>query len=201
MSEVREVPTPDGGGVAPPHGPARGAPVRRRPPLHPAAGWVVAIVAAAVAVVAFVRWSQADGASDDRRAVAETAGTVLSALTNWEADDLPAVREEVAQRATDRFRDEADAIFSEFGQNLSAAGARSEGEVLDLVAEVEGPTAEGTVTATALAVVRQVTENIDLPSPDVGCWAARLLVQQVEGRWLVDGLELYGPNACPRDLG
>lgn len=157
------------------------------------APWIVAVVAVAVAVVALVQWWQLDrGVADDREA-REVAGQVVAALTNWQADDLSSVREILDRHGTERFTDEASQLLDQFAQGLQQAEARSTGEILNLVADAE----EGAEGAVALAVVRQEVTNTSLDRPDVQCWGTRVVLQRRSDSWLVDGVELYGPNQCP----
>lgn len=157
------------------------------------APWIVAIVAVAVAIVALVQWWQLEGAASADEEARQVAGRVVSALTNWQADDLQAVRETLEANGTDRFTGEASELLDQFAQGLQQARARSVGEVLDLVADAEA----GTDAAVALAVVRQEVTNASLERPDVQCWGTRVILQHRADRWLVDGVELYGPNQCP----
>lgn len=162
------------------------------------AGWVVAVVAGVVAAVALALWLPLASRADDRAEAARVAGSVFSALTNWDAGSLEGVEAQVAELATDRFREEARALIGDLGQGLAQADARSTGEVLDLAVELhEG--AEGGRTAAALALVRQEILNAGLDAPRADCWGARAVLRHVDGRWLVDALELYGPNACPQE--
>lgn len=167
------------------------------------APWIVAVVTTAVAVVAVVQWLRLDSAAAADRAVQEVAQEVVVALTNWQADQLDEVRTVIERRATDRFGEEASALLDDFAAGLQEADARSTGEILDLVADahvvpvtVDGEVREELV-GVALAVVRQETENAALQRPDVQCWGVRMTIEQVNGRWLADGVELYGPNTCP----
>lgn len=157
------------------------------------APWIVAVVAVAVAVVALVQWWQLDRAASAEDQAREVAGRVVAALTNWQADDLDAVRQTLDSNGTDRFNDEASQLLDQFAQGLQQAEARSTGEILNLVADV----VEGTDGAVGLAVVRQEVTNSSLEQPDVQCWGTRVILQHRDGRWLVDGVELYGPNQCP----
>lgn len=187
-------------------GPADARQERRPPPRDPreaqgspgsgagaVAPWIVAVVAVAVAVVALVQWWQLDrGVADDREA-REVAGQVVAALTNWQADDLSSVRGILDRHGTERFTDEASQLLDQFAQGLQQAEARSTGEILNLVADAE----EGAAGAVALAVVRQEVTNTSLEQPDVQCWGTRVVLQRRSDSWLVDGVELYGPNQCP----
>lgn len=157
------------------------------------APWIVAVVAVAVALVALVQWWQLDRAASAEERSRETAGQVVAALTNWQADDLTAVRDTLERHGTERFVDEASQLLDQFAQGLQQAEARSTGELLNLVSEVE----EGTDGAVALAIVRQEVVNASLERPDVQCWGTRVILQHRDDRWLVDGVELYGPNQCP----
>lgn len=159
------------------------------------APWVIAVVAAAVAIVALVQWWQLDGQLSADQEVREVAGQVVAALTNWESDDLEAVREVIDRHGTARFTDEAAQLLDQFAQGLQQAEARSTGEILNLVADADGGPAGG--GGVALAVVRQEVVNASLEQPDVQCWGTRVVLQEQDGRWLVDGVELYGPNQCP----
>lgn len=192
--------TSDGEAPAPPENATRHGPLGGR---RGVAGWVVAVVATLVAAVALTQWLPLASRADDREEVAQVAGTVLSSLTNWEASSLEEVRTRLDGLATDRFRDEARALLGDVGQGLSQAEARSTGEVLDLAVEIHdgaGASADAGPTAAALAVVRQEIANLGLEAPRSDCWGARVVLKRVEGRWLVDALELYGPNACPEGL-
>ncbi|MGH3443189.1 MAG: hypothetical protein ACRDUY_14340, partial [Nitriliruptorales bacterium] len=141
-------------------------------------------------------WLPLASRADDRAEAARVAGAVFSALTNWDAGSLEAVEAEVADLSTERFREEARALIGDVAQGLAQAEARSTGEVLDLAVELHDR-AENGRTAAALALVRQEIENTGLEAPRADCWGARAVLRQVDGRWLVDALELYGPNACP----
>ena len=157
------------------------------------APWIIAVVAAAVAIVALVQWWQLDGELSADQEVREVAGQVVAALTNWESDDLETVRGVIDRNGTARFTDEAVELLDQFAQGLQQAEARSTGEILNLVADAEG----GPEGGVALAVVRQEVVNASLEQPDVQCWGTRVVLQEQDGRWLVDGVELYGPNQCP----
>lgn len=157
------------------------------------APWIVAVVAAAVAIVALVQWWQVDRRATADQQVREVAGQVVAALTNWQADDLEAVRGVIAEHGTDRFAEEAGQLLDQFAQGLQQAEAQSTGEILNLVADAQG----GGDSGVALAIVRQEITNAALEQPDVQCWGTRVLLQERDSRWLVEGVELYGPNQCP----
>ncbi len=158
------------------------------------APWIVAVVAVGVAIVALVQWRQLDGVISADQDARETAGQVVTALTNWQADDLTPVRETLEQHGTDRFVEEASQLLDQFSQGLQQAEAHSAGEILNLVSDAQA----GTDTAVALAVVRQEVTNTSLEQPDVQCWGTRVILQhRGDDGWLVDGVELYGPNQCP----
>ena len=162
--------------------------VRRRGGLP----WALAIVAILLAMFTTFLWFDLDRGSDAELAVATRAGEVITLLTNWEADELDAVREEVRPLGTERFQEEADLLFEGLTAELEQARAVSTGEVLDLAVELRSDDA-----AFALAVVRQEVTSLGSSTPDVDCYGARAEYVRSGGAWLIDGLELYGPNDCP----
>lgn len=197
--DVEDTTTRDAGPTADRRDPSSRASDPEDPGRSPTAGagavapWIVAVVAVAVALVALVQWWQLDrNISDDQRA-REVAGQVVAALTNWQADDLGPVRDVLDRHGTERFTDEASQLLDRFAQGLQQAEARSTGEILNLVADAD----DGTEGGVAIAVVRQEVTNTSLERPDVQCWGTRVVLQRRADRWLVDGVELYGPNQCP----
>ena len=162
--------------------------VRRRGGLP----WLLAILAVVIAAVAAYLWFDVDRDAATRRAIAARAGEVITLLTNWDADELDAVREQVRPLGTERFQDEADLLFEGLTAELEQARAVSTGEVLDLAVELRSGDA-----AFALAVVRQEVTSLGASTPDVDCYGARAEYVRSDGAWLIDGLELYGPNDCP----
>ncbi|MBW3577216.1 MAG: hypothetical protein KY462_05660 [Actinobacteria bacterium] len=171
--------------------PGRG---RRRP----VGAWVVAATAVAVAVALFGLWfrlAQQRAADAD---VAQVAGRAIAALTNWESDQLADVQAAIEELATAGFRDEVRELLDRISQDLAATEARSSGEILDLVGDAGTRPGAGD-TGVALAVVRQEVTSTALDASDVQCWGARAVVNHVDGRWLIDALELYGANQCPEE--
>jgi hypothetical protein len=80
---------------------------------------------------------------------------------------------------------------SEFEEELAAVRAESEGEIVDLAAEVDRD--RGLV----LTIVRQELTVAEAGSTTEACWAVRVLLTQEDGEWLADALDLVGPGECP----
>lgn len=173
--------------------------------LGPAGPWIVAGVVAVVAVFAAVQWFRLDRAAQRDAAIEAVVGETISTLTNWQAGNLDQVRTDLEALTTPGFRDQATGLIDDVSQGLRQVQAESTGEVLDLLGEVQGGTvrddgsreAPDQPVGVGMALVRQSVTNVGLDRPDVSCWSARAITKKIDGQWLVDDLELYGPNQCP----
>lgn len=158
--------------------------------------WLAAIALGVVALLTAVGWWRASEATATDEAIAAAAGRAVTALTTWDADSLADVEAGVADFGTTRFQEEAARTFAETAAGLQQADVTSQGEILDIaIADVVGE------RAVALASVRQVVTNASVANPAESCWGARATLALVNGRWLVDRLELFGPNACDGGSG
>lgn len=163
-----------------------------RPEAPPWLPWALAGLGIAVAVASLLLWVLGgNGTERDREEISVVASDTVLALTNWEADELDAVRQQIADLGTDQLQDEAEGIISDFEEELAAVRAESEGEIVDLAAEVDRE--HGLV----LTIVRQELTITEAGSTTEACWAVRVLLTQEGGEWLADALDLVGPGECP----
>lgn len=163
-----------------------GPPGRRR--LRRLAPWVLVALAVAVAAVSTWQWQQLAAAEQARDEVAERAGSFMLTLTDWDATDgMGSVREELAERGTERFAGEVDELFgtTEDLADLADIGARSEGDVRRLfVQELE----DGRAVALVVLVQRIVTDVTE--GEEVSTRYAEVELLRHDDVWLVDDVEL-----------
>jgi hypothetical protein len=152
--------------------------------------WVVVVLAVVVAAMSTVQWLSLRGAAADRQAVTEVASDALMTVTNWQAGDLDAVRERLAELGTERLQEEAGQILDELDESLVAADASSRGEIIDLVSEARR--GEGI----AFALLVQQMETGELGTSMETCWSVRVVVIERAGRWLADQIDIYEGD-CP----
>jgi hypothetical protein len=172
-----------------------------RPPAStvrlPTALIVVAVVLLLVAIViaGYSTWQWQAVASQERTREDVQVATLqfVTTLTTWDAaDGMTATRDALREAGTERFAREVDELFgtTEDLRGLADLGARSEGEVRDVfVQSVDDDRAE------AFAVVLQQATTDVVETPEVHLRYASLVLERVEGRWLVDGLELLVDTA------
>jgi hypothetical protein len=153
--------------------------------------WIVATVAVLVAlatiVVAAVLLSEARAASVQRDAVEQAAGQFALELTTWDASDGMADTRESLRRRSAGFAEDVDQLFGGTDDlaTLEEVGARSEGEVRDvLVQSLEGEEAE------ALAVVVQRVTTDVTEGEEISLRYALLTLRRDGGAWRVDDVEL-----------
>ncbi len=150
--------------------------------------WVLVGLAVAVAAASTWQWQQLAGEEQEREAVAESAGTFMLTLTNWDATDgMGAVREELRAHGTERFAGEVDELFgtTEDLRELAQVGARSEGEVRRFfVQELE----DGRAVTLVVLVQRLATDVTE--GEEISVRYAELELLQRDSEWLVDEVEL-----------
>jgi hypothetical protein len=150
--------------------------------------WVLVVLAVAVAVASTWQWQQLAAEERERDGVAESAGTFMLTLTNWDSTEgMGAVREELQGHGTGRFAGEVDELFgtTEDLRELAEIGARSEGEVRRLfVQEIEDDRAVALVVLIQ-RVVTDVTEG-----EEISVRYAELDLLQDDSTWLIDEVEL-----------
>lgn len=150
--------------------------------------WVLVVLAVAVAVVSTWQWQQLAAAERTRDEVAERAGTFMLTLTDWDATEgMGSVREELAERGTERFAGEVDELFgtTEDLAELEEIGARSEGEVQRFfVQELEDDSAVALVV-----LVQRITTDVT-EGEEVSVRYAEVELLEQDSTWLVDDVEL-----------
>lgn len=156
--------------------------------------WALAVLGITVAVASIGLWVLGvPGGERDRQQAAAVASETVLVLTNWDAAELSEVRAQVDDLGTPRLQDEADAILGDFEEELAAAGAESDGEIIDLVAEADRG------SALALVIARQELTVAEVGTTSEFCWAVRVTLTEEGGEWLADQLDLVGPGDCPAD--
>lgn len=153
--------------------------------------WVLLVLAVAVAATSTWQWRQLaplEAQEQEREEVAQSAGTFMLALTNWDATEgMGEVREDLRTHGTQRFAGEVDELFgtTEDLRELAEVGARSEGEVRRFfVQELEDDRA----VALVVLVQRLVTDVTE--GEEVSVRYAELDLLQRDSEWLVDEVEL-----------
>jgi hypothetical protein len=156
--------------------------------LRTALPWVLVVLAVAVAVVSTWRWQELAAVDRTRADVATATSQFVAILTTWDATEgMATTRDQLRERGSETFARDVDELFgsTEDLRGLAELGARSEGDVRDVfVQSVAGDHAE------ALAVVLQQVTTDAVPLPEVHLRYASVTLQRVDGRWLVDDLEL-----------
>lgn len=153
--------------------------------------WIVAgvaiVVALAVLVVAFVLVEDARRPAADLETVEQTAGSFALALTTWDASDgMGDTREQLLGYGTETFAADVDDLFGGTDDlaTLAEIGARSEGEVRDvLVQALDGD------EATALVVVVQRVSTEVTEGEETSLRYAELQLVR-DGEWRVDQVDL-----------
>jgi uncharacterized protein HemX len=150
--------------------------------------WVLVVLALAVAVASTWQWQQLAAEERQREDVAQSAGTFMLTLTNWDATEgMGAVREELRAHGTQRFAGEVDELFgsTEDLRELADIGARSDGEVRRFfVQELDDDRA----VALVVLVQRLVTDVTE--GEEVSVRYAELDLLRRDSTWLVDEVEL-----------
>lgn len=172
-------------------GPTEDGPVGPRP-RGARLPWVVATVAVLIAVatvvVAALLIADARGPVAEIAEVEQAAGQFARDLTTWDASDgMADTREQLRAAGTDRFAADVDELFGgtdDLG-TLEELGARSDGEVRDvLVQSIDGD------EAVALTVVVQRVSTEITEGEEVSLRYALLTLRREGGDWRVDGVEL-----------
>jgi hypothetical protein len=164
---------------------------RVRGGLRRALPWVVTVLALALAGVSTWQWqtlAAREAAATEVRAAAED---VLRVLTTWDADELATTRASLQDAGTEDFAAEvAEQFGPEATAALVAARTRSEGTVEDVfVQSLEGG------RATVFAVVTQTLVSDDTDGEaQPATRASELRLVQVDGRWLVDAIDIIEPT-------
>jgi hypothetical protein len=150
--------------------------------------WIVVVLAVAVALVSTWRWQELAGLERTRGDVAAATSGFVTTLTSWDATaGMTTTRDELQERGTETFARDVDDLFgsTEDLRGLEELGARSEGEVRDVyVQRLDGDRAE------TLAVVVQRVTTSEVTDPEVHLRYAAVTLERIDGRWLVDDLEL-----------
>jgi hypothetical protein len=171
-------------GTAPAASPRR----TRTSPLRTALPWVLVVLAVAVAVVSTWRWQELAAVERAREDVAAATSQFVTTLTTWDASaGMVETREALRSGGTELFGSDVDELFgsTEDLRGLAELGARSEGEVRQVyVQSLQDDRAE------TLAVVLQQVTTAEVQDPEFHLRYAAVELQLVEGRWLVDQLEL-----------
>jgi hypothetical protein len=155
----------------------------------------VVVVLVAVAIAGYSTWLWQAVASEDRAREDIQVATLqfVTTLTTWDATEgMTATRDALREAGTERFARDVDELFgtTEDLRGLAELGARSEGEVRNVfVQSVDGDRAE------AFAVVLQQATTDVVETPEVHLRYASLVLERVDGRWLVDDLELLVDTA------
>lgn len=152
--------------------------------------WLVAVAAVALAVFSTVQWRTLAAEQAAREEVETAAGTFLVELTTWDASDgLADTRDRLTELGTGAFVAEVDELFgAELGEELRELSARSEGEVQDVfVQSIDGD------RAVVFGVVHQ-TQTTDVTPRDTITRSARVVLERVDGDWLVSRVEMVDPG-------
>jgi hypothetical protein len=154
---------------------------------------VLVLVSVAIAGYSTWQWQAVASLEQAREDVEVTTLQFVTTLTTWDAaEGMTATRDALREAGTERFARDVDELFgtTEDLRGLAELGARSEGEVRDVfVQSIEGDRAE------AFAVVLQQATTDVVETPEVHLRYASLVLERVEGRWLVDDLELLVDTA------
>lgn len=163
-------------------------PASRRGRLRTLLPWVLVVLAVAVAVASTWRWQQLAAVERSREDVAAATSRFVTTLTTWDASaGMTETRDELRERGTEGFARDVDELFgtTEDLRGLADLGATSSGEVRDVyVQSLGGDRAE------ALAVVVQQVTTDTVEIPEVHLRYASVVLRHLDGRWLVDDLEL-----------
>jgi hypothetical protein len=155
--------------------------------------WVLVALAVLAAVFATWRWQELAAQERAREDVAASVSAFVTSLTTWDASaGMSEVREELRAGGTESFARDVDELFgsTEDLAGLAELGARSEGEVESVyVQSLRGEVAE------ALAVVVQQVSTDTSDFPEVHRRFAEVVLQRVDGRWLVEDLQLLVDTA------
>lgn len=160
--------------------------------------WLAAALAVAVvlAVVFAVLWRSAsettpeevDGfLSAERGDAADVAGRVVDLLINYDSESLAARADVIPQIATGSFREEYEALVGQaLGEELEAAGASSEGEIID------GPdvTFASPTEAQAIVATRQTTQSEQNPDGVTFLYVMRVTLVDTGDGWKADDVEI-----------
>jgi hypothetical protein len=176
-----------------PDGHGRSSSVVRLPMALVAIAVVLTLVAIVIAGYSTWQWQNVAAVERAREDVEVTTLQFVTTLTTWDAaEGMTATRDALREAGTERFARDVDELFgtTEDLRGLAELGARSEGEVRDVfVQSIEGDRAE------AFAVVLQQATTEVVETPEVHLRYASLVLERVEGRWLVDDLELLVDTA------
>jgi hypothetical protein len=149
---------------------------------------VLLLVAVAVAGYTTWQWQQLAAAEQAREDVEVATMQFVTTLTNWDANaGMTETRDALRDAGTETFARDVDELFgtTEDLRGLAELGARSEGEIRDVfVQSLDGDRAE------TFAVVLQQATTDAVEFPELHLRYASLVLVQVDGRWLVDDLEL-----------
>jgi hypothetical protein len=155
--------------------------------------WLLVVLAIALAVLSTWRWQQLAADERAREDVSAATSSFVTTLTTWDASGgMQTVRDELRDGGTETFAQDVDELFgsTEDLRGLAELGARSEGTVEDVfVQRIAGDVAE------TLAVVVQRVSTDASEFPEVHRRFASLVLQRVDGRWLVEDLELLVDTA------
>ena len=160
--------------------------------------WMALALSAALALAAFfaILWrSSAEIAPDEVRAfleeerpgVEDVASRVVDVLINYDAESLGEASESIPDVATGDFLDEFEQLLGQqLGEELAAAGASSEGEIVD------GPNVAfaSPTEAEALLTTRQTTQSRRNRQGVTFVYVMRVSLVSIDGVWKADDLEI-----------
>jgi Mce-associated membrane protein len=161
--------------------------------------WILVVLAIAVAVASTWRWQELAALERTREDVAAASSQFVSILTTWDASaGMGGTRDDLREAGTEDFGRDIEELFgtTEDLQGLATLGARSDGEVRQVyVQSLSGDRAESLVV-----VVQQVSTD-EVEVPEIHLRYASLGLLRVDGRWLVDDLELLLDTSPGADTG
>lgn len=170
---------------------------RSRPPWSLAiAGWIVAVIATAAGVTFGLWWAPLHFEAQDREAVQDTAQALVMRLTTFEGANIEQWVTGTQELSTGDYADEVAVLFDQgFREALREAEAVSRGEVIDLfVQDIDGD------EAVVFAVARQTIVNRNLDDPVQDELRMEIVLQRVDGTWLVSDVAVLpggGPQRAP----
>lgn len=155
--------------------------------------WALVVLAVAAAATSTWQWQQLAAEERARDEVAQSAGTFMLTLTNWDATEgMGDVREELRTHGTQRFAGEVEELFgtTEDLRELAEVGARSDGEVRRFfVQDLDGDRAVALVV-----LVQRLTTDVT-EGEEVSVRYAELDLLQHDSEWLIDEVELLADVA------
>jgi Mce-associated membrane protein len=156
--------------------------------------WILAGVAAVIAIAFAVLWLGLRGQLAPQRQVEATARGFLLALTNFDAATIDRDVEEIRSYAVGDFAREVQQTFSpDRIEAIRASEATSVGRIRDVfVQSIEGD------TATAFGVVNETVQNTTSPAPTSDVLRTELVLVRTTQGWKVSSVQiLQSPAEAP----